>query len=406
MPETNGLTASRGPTLGSLLPTTIQLGSVIAAPTNFRFGELSSGVTLNPILLAPAPPALDALADFVGNWVGTGFNTIFRPNSPTTPTQFPIPAGGDNVLELNLTSESLSFSPSLGSVPNRGMVQDDAFLNGVPYLQSISDVTVAGQSIGIHAEPGLWMAVPPTTDPNEGQTYVRMASIPHGTTLTAQGTATTAPGGPNIPSVDITPSFLSSGNPQSFPSQNATDATTARIPQDLSPWLTAGTITQEMLTDPNSLLRAHISGQHIIETTQIDVFSSPGAPLFGGGTDNIAFLLGDPAATTPNAQTAQMTATFWIETVQHTLHVPVFHPGQTSVTLPSPAGEVGGGTRQFVLTPPGPITTPRTITFTTKQIQYSQTVFLNFNTLRWPHVSVATLIPAGPATVPPTAWTA
>lgn len=406
MPETNELTTFRGPTLGSLVPTAPQLGPVIAAPTNFRFGEVSSAVTLNPILLAPIAPALGALADFVGNWVGTGFNTIFRPNSPTTPTQFPTPAGGDNVLELNLTSESLSFSANLGSVPNRGMVQDDAFLNGVPYLQSVSDITVAGQSIGIHAEPGLWMAVPPTTDPDEGQTYVRMASIPHGTTITAQGTATTAPGGPNIPTVDITPSFLDSGSPQSFPSQNAADATTARIPQDLSPWITAGTITQDMITDPNSLLRAHISGQQIIETTQIDVFSTPSAPLFGGGTDNIAFLLGDPAATTPNAQTAQLTATFWIETVQHTVQLPVFGPGQTSITLPSPVGAAAAVTRQFVLTPPIPITVPRTITFTTKQIQYSQTVFLNFNGLRWPHVSVATLTPAGPATVPPTAWTA
>jgi len=34
------------------------------------------------------------------------------------------------------------------------------------------------------------------------------------------------------------------------------------------------------------------------------------------------------------------------------------------------------------------------------QIQYSQTVFLNFGPLTWPHVSVATLIPADPIVVP------
>jgi len=38
------------------------------------------------------------------------------------------------------------------------------------------------------------------------------------------------------------------------------------------------------------------------------------------------------------------------------------------------------------------------------QIQYSQTVFLNFNGLSWPHVSVATLMPSAPIPVPPSAW--
>ena len=42
---------------------------------------------------------------------------------------------------------------------------------------------------------------------------------------------------------------------------------------------------------------------------------------------------------------------------------------------------------------------PKTITVTYTQIQYSQQVFLNFNTLTWPHVSVATLVPASPIVV-------
>jgi hypothetical protein len=41
------------------------------------------------------------------------------------------------VLELNLTQEILSFSPSPGSVPNRGEVQGDISLNGVSCLQTI-----------------------------------------------------------------------------------------------------------------------------------------------------------------------------------------------------------------------------------------------------------------------------
>jgi hypothetical protein len=58
----------------------------------------------------------------------------------------------------------------------------------------------------------------------------------------------------------------------------------------------------------------------------------------------------------------------------------------------------------FTLTPPYDILKDTTITVPYIQIQYSQTVFLNFNTLTWPHVSVATLIPAAPIPVPASVW--
>jgi len=395
-----------------LLPEITHLAPATSIMANFRFGEVSSLLQLNPVVLINAAPPLGALADFTGTWTGNGFNTIFRPNSPQSPTAFPNPVTAppppsvsDNVLELNLTSETLSFSASLGAVPNRGSVQGDATLNGVPYLQSINDITIAGQSIGIHLEPGLWMAVPSTIDPREGPTLTRMASIPHGTTIAAQGTSTTFAGKPTIAPVDMTP-FPTAGGPKiRFASQTAATKTTPRIPQDLTPWITAGTITQAMLDDPNTVLRNHIAGQTITETTVITISTTPAAPVFGGGTDNIAFLLGDPAAANPNAQTTLMTATFWIETVQHTLHIPIFTPGHPPLTLETTAPAVPGQpVRRFLVSPPHAILAPRTITFMTKQIQYSQTVMLNFKGLTWPHVSVATLIPAGPGLVPPTAW--
>jgi hypothetical protein len=73
-------------------------------------------------------------------------------------------------------------------VPNRGSgAQGDIFLNAVPYVQSINDVTTLPAQ-GIHFEPGMWLAVPPTTQPAETATiYTRMASIPHGVTINAQG---------------------------------------------------------------------------------------------------------------------------------------------------------------------------------------------------------------------------
>ena len=73
--------------------------------------------------------------------------------------------------------------------------------------------------------------------------------------------------------------------------------------------------------------------------------STTGAPVPGGGTANTAFLKG--GADGPNASAVSATATFWLETLQ----------GQPAAT----------------------------------QLQYSQTVLLNFNGLSWPHITVGTL---------------
>ena len=47
---------------------------------------------------------------------------------------------------------------------------------------------------------------------------------------------------------------------------------------------------------------------------------------------------------------------------------------------------------------------PRKLTVRYTQIQYTQTVLLNFNGLTWPHVSVNTLVPAADVLVPHSAW--
>jgi hypothetical protein len=362
----------------------------IALPPRFEFNQVDQ---VHDASAAAVPvPALGAIAAFKGTFAGKGFNTIFRPHEP----------GSDNILELNLTREELTFSPRLGTVPNRGFVQKDVFLNGVPYLQTISDVT-SGVPVGIHVEPGLWMAVPSTVDPAEAKTYARMASIPHGTTINAQGTAKEITGPPTIPAVDITPFVSSSHQLIGFPSQNAGAPSPDRIPQNL-----AGTgITQAMLDDPNSVLRHHIAGQHIVSTTIISISTSPHTPLFGGGSENIAFLLGfpgaqhNPNATGQNAQAVVMHATFWIETVEHTIHVPPIpaplKKSGTALEVKPQAQVEGGPLPTFAIEPPHPETSAQhTITVKTHQIQYSQTVILNFNGLSWPHVSVATLVPAHP----------
>ena len=133
--------------------------------------------------------------------------------------------------------------------------------------------------------------------------------------------------------------------------------------------------------------------------------TAPQSPEFGGGTDNIAFLLGNPAGTAANANAVQMTATFWIETVEHTITIPIFKAGDLPLRIEAQPAKAGPPTPVFHVEPPRDITAPITITVTSTQIQYSQVVFLNFAGLTWPHVSVATLVPAEPVPVPPFAWT-
>lgn len=425
------------------MPDPVKKTPTISLPTDFEFGAVPSvpvveerpvkeGVAAPALAPVPAPaptpppPPLGAIAAFVGDWVGNGFNTIFRPDSLATPTPMPFPITttdpADNVLELNITAESLSFSRSLGTVPNRGSnAQADISLNGIPYLQTISDVTAnlndpkglndpTKKNPGIHVEPGLWMTVPSTTAPQEPPTLVRMGSIPHGTTIQAQGTSSTAPGPPNIPPVDITPFFIAPPNTKHhFQNQDAANQGTRRIPQNftVAPF-NAKSIAQwqAMISDPNSVLRDALAGLTIKSTTTIQInTASTGAttPTFGGGTDNIAFLDGDAAVANPNAQAIQMSATFWIEEVEHTITIPIIPPGKPPVILqPKDPGPL---TPTFsVPAPPKPMTQPRVITVISTQIQYSQIVLLNFSTLSWPHVSVATLKPANSIVLPASIW--
>ncbi|KAH8770546.1 hypothetical protein BGZ57DRAFT_896852 [Hyaloscypha finlandica] len=340
---------------------------------------------LDPTKASDSPsvaPPLGVLENFKGTFAGTGFSLIFRPNSgPPTTTTFPNPVfppppmtPSENVLMLNLTTETLSFSPPLGSVPNRGLSrQNDIFLNGVSYVQTVNDVTnvatgkADGTPVPIHFEPGLWMHIPPSTsDPTITESIVRMGSIPHGTTINAQCLApsTTLQGPPIIPPVNITPFLMGTSQllgSVPFISQTAAKTNTPRLPQDLSKFIAEGTITQATLNDPNTVLRDANLGKSITKTVSFTVSTHSATPDQGGGTTNIAFLRGVAARLTgaltggltgglfggitgglapgfagaatgtgPNAEAVQMSATFWIETVQHSIVVPPFKPGQVS----------------------------------------------------------------------------
>ena len=100
-------------------------------------------------------------------------------------------------MQLNLTDEELDFTEITGTgIANRSLFEDTITLGGIAYTQAIKDCF---DQSGQHFEPGVWANVPQTANPEEPPTIVRMGSIPHGTTINLQGTAT--------PLVATTPTF-------------------------------------------------------------------------------------------------------------------------------------------------------------------------------------------------------
>jgi hypothetical protein len=99
-----------------------------------------------------------------------------------------------------------------------------------------------------------------------------------------------------------------------------------------------------------------------------------------------------------------MNATFWIETVIYQIVVPLMNAGDAPLVLsPVQTSPPVPLVPSFLVSIPfveGKKFAGGTITMSTTQIQYSQEVILNFNGLSWPHVSVASLVPADPILVP------
>lgn len=291
-----------------------------------------------PGALGPLAQLLEADGD-KGEWQGQGFNTIWRPHE--------LAKGQDRFLELNLTSETLVFTRIPGAIPNRGLLMPDIDMFGVTYMQEIKGLDPPE---GLHIEPGIWASVPPTTDPAVPATVVRMASIPHGTVMLAQGEAKTVAGGPRITPNNIIPFPIGTPPPpntdftqaeQTFTELNLATPTQFRQ--------TAAAVTQAMVENPNSVLEQAVVGQNITSTTVL-IISTKHEPTPGGGTANTAFLEDGTKPPGGNADAVEVDAIFWIETV---------------------AGAYGE---------------PEKL-----QLQYTQLVQLDFNGLSWPHVSVATL---------------
>lgn len=160
----------------------------------------------------------------------------------------------------------------------------------------------------------------------------RLGTVPHGDSLLAQGTGFEVPGGPQFAVADPTPFTVDASGKM----QLITDQDYIKPYSDAS--LFPAGITAADVMDPNRLLAAAIAGQNITKTVVLQVDSKD-----QGGILNIPFVK-------QNADVVDVSAIFWIETVHN------------------PDGT------EFM------------------QLQYTQTVILDFAGIRWPHISIATMV--------------
>lgn len=283
-------------------------------------------------------PLKDLVGAYGGPYKSSGLNLIHRPSSAKTPTPG-MPSGATSVLQVSEILENLRFldAPGILGVPvNRGSFQQgDVTLVPVFYEQYVEDKavpeTLANLASGagvIHNESGMWLLQPVTND--QPAVVQRLAVIPHGVAFIAEGTYSTVTGAPVIPPVSAVPFKTDTGEKLPTPSLTASATGTARLPQTLP-----ATVTQEVLDDPNTLLRNAIKGKNITSTVVLSVDSD------NGGVSNTGFLK-------KNAVCTRVRSTFYIETVN-----------------------LWG--------------------FSSPQIQYFQEVFLEFGGVTYPHITVATL---------------
>ncbi len=329
------------------------MSAISQVDSDFAFVGAAEAAAAVPALGDPLGPLADlpGPGNTPGTWVGQGFNAIWRPHRLTS--------GQDRFLELNLTDDKIVFTRINGDIPNRGLDMPDINMHGVTYMQQINEA--GNPAAGLHVEPGIWAAVPQTTNPAEPQTVVRMASIPHGTVINAQGVFQVIQGGPqNIPDNNILPFFFGSAAPNNSQFNQVAQTFTEldlSIPTAFrqEPGGISQAALQNIVKNPNSVLQEalqkSLQGTSMKSRTFLHVSTTNSVIKGGGGTANTAFLTASTDPGVGNARATQMQAIFWIETIAGT----------------------GGNPDKL-------------------QLQYTQLVMLDFNGIHWPHVTVGTLV--------------
>jgi hypothetical protein len=348
-------------------------------------------------------------------------------------------------------------SSVLGNVPNRGFdKQADVELTGIPYQQTISDhlnevtgkADLVRDKINLHFEQGLFMRTPEpekkTTEeiaskpqngatPKKKFTISRMGTVPHGTTFNAQAFEPELVIGskaPKFDDTDITPFFIPKElfepkkpgpdfkNMQDVPEVRASDdkKSPLRIPVSVEKF--KDTFTLAHVKNPNKILNEMNEGKtfkdHVMFTVKTDNRtqvkdgnnnSKTENKLPGGGVANIAFLEGggqspDGAQRITNAKVFNVECTYVVSSVVHTITIKPDDYSQGDPIFAADNEKDGVLGPRFQVEIRGKIKKEQTITVTSSQIQYSQNVRLDFGPLAWPHISVATLVPALPILVP------
>jgi hypothetical protein len=232
-------------------------------------------------------------------------------------------------LKLNSTVEILEVTPIGGAAPNRGSTgQGDIKIFGLRYLQRVSDAVT---SEALHIEPGFWLRVPSTDVPASGPTVVRQSSVSHGSSVLAMGTGLHLTGGPEIGPASSTPVKNPVGTPLS--AEYLAPFSDPPLPPGFKP---------SFVQNPNLALQEAIRAQNVMHTVALVISTAAPASGLGGG---IVSMPVDIA----NANATRLDASYWIETVKQADGTPF------------------------------------------QQLQYTQTVILNFLGVNWPHISVATL---------------
>ena len=267
-------------------------------------------------------------------------------------------------LLVNQYGETLRFGPLADiNVPNRGIVPDDLgstdqLIDGVTYEQIISQISAddfpqstlkSPNNKPIHHEPGFFLQMINhiSSQGNDKFRIARLASIPHGDSVLAMGTANEIQGRPDISDLNALPLRVDGSvdtDPYLGPYKHFEDhkflgnVDPGKVP-DFPGFFS---------TNANAILQFANAKFSVRKTTVLNFDTQ----FKSGGILNIPFVEREANAT-------DMHATFWIMELE-----------QEDETLP----------KQFVM-------------------QYSQTVFLDFflskgnptELIRWPHVSINTL---------------
>ncbi len=233
-------------------------------------------------------------------------------------------------LKLNATRETLEFKAIGGPVPNRGVLTELGNNTGQPDI-NLFGVTYLQQVSDLVTNGALHI---------EPGIWI---SVPATTVLPVQGPTVvrmaTIPHGDSLLAQSTFVGTVAGG-----PVIAAIDSTPTGpgiTPGYLTPFVNPPLppgILLPWVKNPNLALSAAIAGQTITETVVLVISTTP-----TGGIVSIPFV-------TLNANPIQLDAIFWIEKVQQ------------------PDGS------------------------TFMQLQYTQTVILNFLGINWPHISVATLV--------------